>query len=39
LVQAVAAQRPTEVTESINALAEADLLEFSDDCIKHLRGI
>jgi len=39
LLAAIAAQRPSEVTESINALAEADLLEFSDDCIKHLRGM
>ena len=39
MVAAIAAQRPHEVTESINALVEADLLEFSDDCIKHLRGM
>ncbi len=39
MLAAIAAQRPPEVTESINALAEADLLEFSDDCIKHLRGM
>lgn len=39
MVAAIAAQRPPEVTESIKSLAEADLLEFCDDCIKHLRGI
>jgi hypothetical protein len=39
LVAAIAAQRPPEVTELINALAEADLLEFADDCVKHLRGM
>lgn len=39
MVAAIAAQTPPEVKESIGALAEADLLEFSDDCIKYLRGM
>ena len=39
MVAAIAAQRPPEVKELINALAEADLLEFADDCVKHLRGM
>lgn len=29
----------TETLQKLNALESADLIEFVDDCIKHLRGM